>query len=115
MLFPTSHGPEEDALLSSLAAYRFDAMGFTRSHADFYAGEGWFLTLALVVVAAFTWMLGELATEQPSIARRLAPLSMFFSLGSAVLAGAFFVPPPLVVSALAFVAATVAWLRLRTS
>ena len=47
-----SRGPEEAAALAALAAVRFDVMGVTRSHADFYAGLGWSLSAAVV---GFVW------------------------------------------------------------
>ena len=54
MVFGKTRGPEEDAVLGALGAYRFQIMGFTRSHHDFYVGEGWYLSLALLVVIVLT-------------------------------------------------------------
>lgn len=52
-LVSTSRGPAEDAAMAALAAFRFDVMGVTRSHADFYFGLGLCLSAALVL---FIWV-----------------------------------------------------------
>jgi hypothetical protein len=112
MVFGKTRGPEEDTVLGALGAYRFQIMGFTRSHHDFYVGEGWYLSLALFVVIVLTWQLAGLAVAQPAVVRRLVVLPLLFAVGSAVLCGLYFFIAPLVMSALAAVSVGVAWQRL---
>ena len=59
MLNAVSHGPKEDALLESLAAFTFDIAGSTRSHWDFYRGEGWYLSLTQVTLTIILWLLSN--------------------------------------------------------
>lgn len=115
MLMPTSHGPEEDAALAALAAYKFNTMGFVRSHADFYRGEGFYLSLAVFLFAAMCWQLGSLSVEHPQIARRMLWLPASFSLGSTLLCVTYFFTAPLVASALAFLAISIAMVMLTRS
>lgn len=115
MLMPTSHGPEEDAALAGLAAYRFNVMGFERSHAEFYRGEGFYLSLAIALFAAMCIQLGSLSVEQPRLALRLAWLPAAFCLGSTLLCITYFFTAPLMMSGLAFLAIVAAMLRLRSA
>jgi hypothetical protein len=112
MLFATSHGPEEDKLLEALRAYHFEIMGFSRSHADFYRGEGWYLSLAVFVVAGLCFQLASLTSEQPALVRRLMWLPLVFALGSTALCALYFFTAPLVASAVALVACALAFAKL---
>ena len=112
MLLAKSHGAEEDKLLASLAAYEFDIMGFTRSHADFYRGEGWYLSLAVFCVAALCFQLASLSTEQPALVRRLVWLPLVFTIGSTLLSATYFFAAPLAASVVALVAVALAAAKL---
>lgn len=72
----TSRGPAEDAALAALAAFRFDVMGVTRSHADFYFGLGLCLSAALVLVVWISMVATRLIAEGnatgPTLSRALA-------------------------------------------
>jgi hypothetical protein len=113
MLLAPSQGPEEDRLLESLAAYRFDVMGFTRSHADFYLGEGWFLSLAAFVMAALCFQLASLSSEHPALARRLVWLPLVFGLFGTLLCVMYFFTAPLAACAIASMACALAFAKLR--
>jgi len=115
MLIPTSRGPAEDTLLAALAAYRFEIMGFNRSHAEFYRGEGFYLSLSLVLFAVLCWQLGTLCAEHPTIVRRLLPLPLAFSFFSTLLCVVYFFAAPLVCSALALLALVLAAIKLRAA
>lgn len=104
MLFPVARGEEESNVLGLLASYRFEIMGFTRSHADFYRGEGFYLSLSMALFAALAWQLGTLADEQPATARRLLPIATAFAFGSTALCALYFFAAPLVFSAVATIA-----------
>jgi len=108
MLMSTSHGPEEDAVLASLAAYRFNAMGTLRSHAELYRGQGFYLSLAVFLFAAMCWQLGTLSADAPQTVRRLLWLPASFTLGSTLLCLTYFFAAPLVTSALSFLAISIA-------
>lgn len=115
MILAESHGAEEDALLASLAAYRFDIMGSSRSHHDFYTGEGWYLSAVLTALIVICWQLSSAATESPKLVARISlVLALFFAV-SVALCVMFFFAAPLAMSALACAALAAAWLRLRAA
>ena len=115
MILAESHGPEEDALLESLRAYHFVIMGSTRSHFDFYRGEGWYLSATLIAMIALCWMLSNAVAESPALVRRLALVLALFFATSAVLCVMFFFAAPLTMSVIASLALGTAWLRLRNA
>jgi hypothetical protein len=115
MVFATSRGPEEQALLASLAAYHFDMMGSSRSHRDFYVGEGWYLSAALAAMIVMCWQLSNATLESPAVVRRLSLVIAVFFAASAALCAAFFFVAPLATSAIAAAACGAAWWRLRSA
>jgi hypothetical protein len=115
MIFSESHGPEEDALMASLAAYHFDIMGSSRSHHDFYTGEGWYLSATLVAMIAVCWLLSSATLESPGLVRCLSLVLALFFATSAGLCAAFFFAAPLLMSVIASAACAGAWWRLRSA
>jgi hypothetical protein len=113
MLLAKSRGPAEDAVMASLAAYRFDVMGSVRSHHDFYVGEGWYLSAALAVMIVMCWQLSTSSLESPRLVGRLSLVIALFFATSAALCAAFFFAAPLVMSVIASAACGAAWWRLR--
>jgi hypothetical protein len=113
MIFAESHGAEEDALMAALAAYRFDVMGSTRSHHDFYVGEGWYLSAALAAMLVICWQLSRSTVESPVLVGRLSLVLAVFFAASAALSATFFFVAPLVTSVVAALACGAAWWRLR--
>jgi len=112
MLGAMSQGPQEDALLQSLAAFTFDVAGSTRSHWDFYRGEGWYLSLTKVTWTVVLWLLSNAVTDSPVLVRRVTLVStLFFAVGTALCIRYFFIAP-LACSAIATLACGIAWLRL---
>lgn len=113
MILAPSHGPEEDAVLASLAAYKFDVMGTMRSHADFYDGGGWYLTAILTALVVMVWQLSNAVGASPALVRRLTVVLALFFVASVGLCAKFFFAAPLALSAVAAVALGAAALRLR--
>jgi len=113
MILGKSRGAEEDALMALLANYRFDVMGSSRSHRDFYLGEGWYLSAALTTMIVMCWLLSNSASESPVLVGRLALVIAAFFAISAALCGLFFFAAPLVMSGIAAAACAGAWWRLR--
>jgi len=62
-----SRGPSEIALFKWMQLYRFDAMGFTRSHWDFYRGLNLFFNFNFLLLAALLWRLAASAEAQPAL------------------------------------------------
>lgn len=113
MMFPVSRGPEEVAAFAALAAFRFDMMGFQRSNMDFFLGEGWFLSLSVIVFIALLLQVASLSDTHPDVARRLIPALFVFCGGSTVLCALYFFTAPLVTSVIATVAVAGAGWMLR--
>ena len=113
MVLGKSRGPDEDAIMASLATYRFDVMGSSRSHYDFYRGEGWYLAAALAAMAVMCWLLSNSAADSPALVRRLSLVIAVFFATSAALCAVFFFAAPLVLSVIASATCGVAWWRLR--
>lgn len=113
MIASESHGPEEDALMASLAAYRFDVMGSMRSHHEFYVGEGWYLSATLTAMLVICWLLSSAVEESPALVRRMSLVLAVFFACSAGLCVAFFFVAPLATSVIASVACSAAWWKLR--
>src|SRR4051812_17804660 len=99
MIFGRSHGPEEDALMAALGAYRFDIMGSMRSQRDFYTGEGWYLSATLVALIVICWLLSSAARESPALVRRMSLVLALFFAASVALCVKFFFAAPLAMSA----------------
>jgi hypothetical protein len=115
MVFAMSRGPEEEAILAALAAYRFDTMGSMRSHHDFYVGQGWYLSAVLTAFIVICWQLSNFAVESPKLVGRLSlVVSVFFGVSVALCAMFFFVAP-LATSAVASAACAAAFWRLRSA
>ncbi len=80
--------------------YRFDIMGFTRSHWQFYQGFSIFLSANLALLTVLSWQLGNLSAVDPQRAR---PLVITLLAGGIVFAGlcwSYFFLAPAVVSSL---------------
>ncbi|MGB5080779.1 MAG: hypothetical protein WBO23_08550 [Burkholderiales bacterium] len=73
----------EIALFKWMQLYRFDAMGFTRSHWDFYRGLGLIFNFNFLLLAALLWRLAASAGSWPEFAR---PMIGTVFLGYAVFA-----------------------------
>jgi hypothetical protein len=115
MILGKSRGPTEDVLMAALASFHFDAMGSTRSHYDFYRGEGWYLSATLAVMIAMCWLLSSAAADSPVLVRRVSLVIALFFATSVALCAIFFFAAPLAMSALASAACAAAYFRLRSA
>jgi len=61
----------EIALFKWMQLYRFDAMGFTRTHWDFYRGLILFFNFNFLLLAALLWRLAAVPASQMTLARPL--------------------------------------------
>ena len=102
MLMRWNRGPQEEAVLQAMRSFRFQAMGFERSHWDFYRGLGWFLSLTGVLFVVSLWQVSRLAQSHGRVA---APLIATFSIATGVAAllnwTYFFTAPAVVCTAAA--------------
>jgi len=92
----------EIALFEWMQLYRFDAMGFTRTHWDFYRGLSLFFNFNFLLLAALLW---RLAANPASQAALVKPLIGTVFLGYLVFATVawlyFFAAPAAVLTAAA--------------
>jgi hypothetical protein len=103
-------GAEESALFTSMQGFHFQIMGFERSHWDFYRGFAFFLSLALAVLAVLAWQVAAAAKRERRQALPMIIVLWVFCLAQLGLSCSFFFTAPIVTSALAVVAATMALL-----
>jgi hypothetical protein len=105
--------PAEAAVLAALGATTFDVMGVQRSHAAFYEGLGWYLTLTLLTLTGTLWQLSQRVDAQPELVRPLLLGPLLFCVVSTGLCAVWFFPAPLIASAVAAAALAGAWWGLR--
>lgn len=103
----------EQAVLDAMKAYRFDAMGVTRTVWDFYYGLGLFLSLNLLILSALLWMLGTMARTEPARARPFVGILAIGHVAMAALCWWKFFPAPLVTTGLTSLCLASAWRGMR--
>jgi hypothetical protein len=86
-----------------MRSFEFDAMGATRSYADFYLGFGLYIGVLLLLQAVLLWQLGALAAADARRARPLVAAMFIASVAGTVVVWQFiFVLPALFSAATAF-------------
>ncbi|HKW37053.1 MAG TPA: hypothetical protein VJO54_04520 [Burkholderiales bacterium] len=108
-LDPSARGPEEAAVFMSMQAYSFAAMGFRRTHWDFYRGFSLLFSATLLLLAVLLWQLGGLAKSDALRTRPLIATLFAGYLAFTVLCGTFFFTAPAAVSAAAAICLALAF------
>lgn len=92
----------ETAVLRSMRVFTFDAMGSTRSYADFYVGFGLYIGVLLLLQAVLLWQLGALASVDAQRARPMVAAMLIASVAGTVVSWRFiFLLPTLFAAAIA--------------
>jgi hypothetical protein len=92
----------EIALFKWMQLYRFDAMGFTRSHWDFYRGLELIFNFNFLLLAALLWRLAASADSQPELSRpMIGTVFLGYALFATVAWLYFFAAPAVVLTAAA--------------
>ena len=103
--------PEGIAVRDSMASVRFQVGSSTRTYGDFYRGFGLFCTLYLLFAAYLAWHMGSIAQSNPQAIGSLGWAFFVVQLASIVLSWIYFLPPPVILSALAAISTGwAAWL-----
>jgi hypothetical protein len=68
--FP-SRGQGEESVFNVMRSYRFNILGLTRSHWDFYNGYELSITVTFAFLAVLMWQLSSLSRTAPEHARPL--------------------------------------------
>jgi hypothetical protein len=103
-------GPETAAIVQSMAAHTFDAMGARRSLLDFYLGFGISISVFMFAQAILLWMV---AAQTRLDAPRMRPIIALFLLSfvvNAVIAGIYFFIVPCVLGAIETLCLAAAWI-----
>ncbi len=99
VLIAPEPGSAESSVRSTMDAFRFSVAGIERSYLDAYLGSGWTITVMLLASTVLLWQLARLVVDAPRAARPLIlTLAVAFG-GTAVVGAAYFVLPPIVLSA----------------
>ena len=109
-----SSGSAEDAVVSAMKNFRFDAMGAERSLWNYWDGFNFILSVHLLALAVIAWQLGRLARRDPAGVRPLVGTLGLGMLGTAVACWKYFFLAPAALSTLAAAASLVAWRALRS-
>jgi hypothetical protein len=107
--------PGETEVLRSMANFRFDALGSSRSYLDFYLGFGYIISVYGFAQAILLWQMASLS-ELPAV--RLRPMVTTFlavSVGATALGWAFFFVVPTVFNLLILICLAFAWLAAGSS
>ena len=92
--------PEGRAVLESMNSVHFQIGKGSFSYGGFYNGFGLFQTLYLLFSAYLAWHLGTLATKNPAAIAALGWVFCAVQIVSLVLSLIYFLPPPVILSAL---------------
>jgi hypothetical protein len=102
-------GLETMAIVQSMTAHRFDAMGARRSMQDFYFGFGISISVFLFAQAILLWLI---AAHARSDAPRMRPFIAVFLLAfiaNAVIAAMYFFAVPCVMASIIAICLLAAW------
>lgn len=84
---------------AAMKAHSMHVMGFDRTMMDFYGGFGLIVGVNLLAEAVVLWLLADLASSDPTRARRIAGVFLVMNLAVTALAAAYLFTAPLVLSA----------------
>ena len=115
ILLSRSSGPEEDAVLQAMRAFRFDVMGSNRSIWDFYLGMNLFASLSLAILVVLVWQLANRVRVDSAGLRPLVATLFGGLVLMAVLCWKYFFAAPAGLSTLAAGCAFMAWLSANSS
>ena len=102
LLVASPRSASEIALFKWMQLYRFDAMGFTRSHWDFYRGLSLFFNFNFLLLAALLWRLAASSDSHPALARPMIGTAFLgYTLFATVAWLYFFAAPAAVLTAAA--------------
>jgi hypothetical protein len=96
----SSRGPGEEAVFNVMRAYRFDMMGLTRSHWDFYQGYQLSTTVTFAILAVLMWQLSSLSRTAPEHARPLIATILVYDIFISIIGWEYFFAGPGVMSIL---------------
>jgi hypothetical protein len=93
-------GPQEQAIFDAMRNFRFEVMGTTRSHWDFYQGFGLSISVNMVILAVLMWQLGNLTRTNSEGARPMLMALLVGEVLNGVLSWKYFFAGPVVFSVL---------------
>src|ERR1700686_3315006 len=109
-----SRGPGEEAVFNVMRAYRFNIVGVTRSHWDFYQGYALFITVTFAFLAVLMWQLSSLSRTAPEHARPLIVTVLVCDIFMSIIGWEYFFAGPGVMSMLIGLCLVAALFTLRT-
>jgi hypothetical protein len=115
MMSGPSHGPEEVAVIESMKAHHFDAMGSSRSYWDYFLGFGFDASINMLFQAVLLWILAGVARTNIEIARPFIALLLVLWIASMLLYIRYFFLAPIVFAALMIIVLGAAWISTRRS
>ena len=101
MLHDDKRGPRQAAVFAAMRDYTFDVEGMTRSYWSFYRGFGFYVSMALALLAVLCWQLAQQSRSHPDAARPLVATLFVSLIAMTTLTAVDFFPAPTILSALA--------------
>lgn len=102
--------PETMAIVQSMTAHRFDAMGAQRSMQDFYFGFGVSISVFMLAQAVLLWLIAGQARLDPVRMRPFIAVLLAAFVANAIIAGMYFFAVPCVMAAIIAICLLAAWL-----
>lgn len=88
----------DTAVLQAMKAFRFEAMGVSRTYWDFYFGFGLFISVLLLAQAAVLWQLATIAKTDSTRLRPVIASLFLASVACALVAWKFIFAAPIIFS-----------------
>jgi hypothetical protein len=110
--FP-GRGPGEESVFNVMRSYRFNIMGLTRSHWDFYNGYELSITVTFAFLAVLMWQLSSLSRTAPEHALPLIVTVLVCEIFMSIIGWEYFFAGPGGMSILIAVCLVAALLTLR--
>jgi hypothetical protein len=103
-------GPETMAIVQSMAAHRFDAMGAQRSMRDFYFGFGISISVFMLAQAILLWLIAGQARLDPERMRPFIAVLLLAFIANAIIAAMYFFAVPCVMASIIAICLLIAWI-----
>ncbi len=109
-----SRGPGEEAIFNVMRAYRFNIMGLSRSHWDFYVGYELAIAVTFAILAVLMWQLSNVIRTAPEQASPLIVTILIYEIFMSIIGWEYFFAGPGVMSILIAVCLVAALFTLRS-
>jgi hypothetical protein len=105
--------PETLAIIQSMTAHHFDAMGVQRSLQDFYVGFGISISIMMFALAVLLWLIAARARVDVASMQPFIVVLLLAFVAKAIIAWMYFFAVPFALSAIIALCLLAAWITAR--